>query len=197
MNPFFGKYRGKVVDNLDPLKLGRVQVSVPAVYGDGKMSWAMPCVPYAGNKVGLFAVPPKNANIWVEFEGGNIDYPIWTGCFWNSGEVPQAAATPSVKVFRTEGVELVMNDTKGSGGVTLKVTSPAVSVPLSVVIDSNGLQISTKTAKVKVSPKAIEVTLPPGSIRLASSIVETKHGGASVSLQQAKVAINKSALEVI
>lgn len=65
---FFGKYRGKVENNIDPMQLGRVQVKVPAVLGDGTMSWAMPCVPYAGSGVGFFAIPPNGANIWVEFE---------------------------------------------------------------------------------------------------------------------------------
>ena len=73
--------------------LGRVQVSVPAVLGDGRLSWAMPCVPYAGSQVGFFAIPPVGANVWVEFEGGDPDYPIWSGCFWGTGEVP---ATPAM-----------------------------------------------------------------------------------------------------
>lgn len=67
---FLGKHRGKVENNVDPLQLGRVQVSVPAVLGDGRLSWAMPCVPYAGSGVGLFAVAPVGANVWVEFEQG-------------------------------------------------------------------------------------------------------------------------------
>ena len=58
---FFGKYRGKVVNNLDPMQLGRVQVSVPAILGEGRMSWAMPCTPYAGSGVGFFAIPPVDA----------------------------------------------------------------------------------------------------------------------------------------
>lgn len=73
---FFGKYRGKVESNLDAFQQGRVQVSCPAVLGDGSLSWAMPCAPYAGSGVGFFAVPPNGANVWVEFEGGDPDYQI-------------------------------------------------------------------------------------------------------------------------
>jgi hypothetical protein len=58
MPQFFGKYRGKVTANRDPLNLGRIQVSVPAVFEEGKQSWAMPCSPYAGNGIGLFTIPP-------------------------------------------------------------------------------------------------------------------------------------------
>ena len=85
---YFGKYRGQVEINLDPMMQGRVQVSCAAVLGDGQMSWAMPCSPYGGSGVGFFMIPPVGANVWVEFEGGNIDYPIWSGCFWGVGEVP-------------------------------------------------------------------------------------------------------------
>jgi hypothetical protein len=83
----FGKYRGKVEKNKDPEGLGRLLVSCPSVMGQ-ETNWAMPSVPYAGKSVGFFALPPVQTNVWVEFEGGNIDLPIWAGCFWNKGEVP-------------------------------------------------------------------------------------------------------------
>jgi uncharacterized protein involved in type VI secretion and phage assembly len=91
---YYGKYRGKVESNLDPLGLGRVQVSVPAVLGDATQAWAMPCVPYAGKGVGLFMVPPVGALAWVEFEAGDPDYPILAGCFWGQGEPPMPAPGP-------------------------------------------------------------------------------------------------------
>ena len=81
MNPLFGKYRGKVEDDIDPLGMGRLRVSVPALAGGGHSSWALPCVPYAGRDVGFYALPPIGANVWVEFEGGDLNYPIWSGCF--------------------------------------------------------------------------------------------------------------------
>ena len=76
---YFGKYRGTVVSNDDPTSRGRLQVTVPNLVEN---TWAMPCVPYAGSGVGFFAIPPVGANVWVEFEGGDPDYPIWSGCFW-------------------------------------------------------------------------------------------------------------------
>ena len=44
--------------------------------------WALPAVPYAGDGVGFFMIPPIGASVWIEFEHGDPDYPIWTGCFW-------------------------------------------------------------------------------------------------------------------
>jgi hypothetical protein len=197
MNNFFGKYRGKVENNVDPQRLGRLQVSVPSVLGEGRLSWAMPCVPYAGPKVGLIALPPKNANVWVEFEGGNLDYPIWTGCFWDKGQIPLKRPDASAKVLKTEGIELTLDDTQGSGGLTLKVGSPSVSVPATLVINSKGVQVTTQGARLRVTPSRIEITLAPASVELSPSGAEVKHGSASVKLQAPRVTINNGGLEVI
>src|SRR5437660_6298777 len=89
LQKFYGKYRGTVRVNKDIEQLGRLLVEVPDVFGPNLTSWAMPCVPYAGLQLGMYVVPPVNAGVWVEFEQGDPDYPIWTGCFWGSpAEVP-------------------------------------------------------------------------------------------------------------
>ncbi|VVB52068.1 Uncharacterised protein [uncultured archaeon] len=137
MKQFFGKYRGKVKNNIDPMQLGRIQVSVPAVLGEGRMSWAMPCVPYAGSGVGFFAIPPVDANVWVEFEGGSPDYPIWSGCFWGTGEVPALPALAEMKVFKTDAGTITMNDLPGIGGITIETTAG-----MKVVINALGIEIT-------------------------------------------------------
>jgi hypothetical protein len=91
----YGKYRGMVLNNIDPMQIGRLLVQVPDVGGLLPSSWAMPCVPVAGIQNGTFAVPIIGSGVWVEFEHGDIDYPIWVGCFWGSAaEVPPAALLP-------------------------------------------------------------------------------------------------------
>lgn len=104
----FGKYRGRVINNVDPERRGRLQVEVPAVYEDNTLNWALPCVPFAGPGVGLYLIPPIGANIWVEFEGGDIDYPIWSGCFWGTGECPATAFTE--KTLVTDVATLRLDD---------------------------------------------------------------------------------------
>jgi hypothetical protein len=102
LQKFYGKYRGTVRVNKDIEQLGRLLVEVPDVFGPNLTSWAMPCVPYAGLQLGMYVVPPVNAGVWVEFEQGDPDYPIWTGCFWGSpAEVPLDAftTTPAMPVF--------------------------------------------------------------------------------------------------
>src|SRR5206468_12714314 len=94
MKKLLGKFRGRVDNNFDPNNLGRVLVSVPHVLA--APGWAMPCVPYAGAvpPAGIYAIPPIGANVWIEFEGGNADHPIWTGCFWETGQTPPLALAP-------------------------------------------------------------------------------------------------------
>ncbi len=94
-NRYYGKYRGTVINNVDPEQRGRIQAIVPAVQGLVPMGFAMPCVPLAGKQEGTFMVPQLGAGVWIEFEQGDPDYPIWVGGFWGAfAEVPPAALVP-------------------------------------------------------------------------------------------------------
>jgi len=152
MSQFYGKYRGTVANNVDPQQQGRIQVRVPAVLGDGQLSWAMPCAPFAGPQVGLFVVPPMGANVWVEFEGGDPNSPIWCGGFWGLGEVPALPALAEMKVFKTDTITMTLSDLPGIGGFTLEVNPPAVLTPLKIVCNSAGIEISNAGASVKLLP---------------------------------------------
>jgi hypothetical protein len=153
---FHGKYRGTVVNNIDPLTRGRVQVSVPAVLGGGRLSWAEACVPYAGDQVGLFAVPPVGANVWVEFEAGDPDFPILAGCFWGDGQAP-GTGLPTTKVLKTDGVTVTLEDLPGGGGLTVEVGSPAVPVAMKVACTSAGIELSIGSSKVVLSATSVSV----------------------------------------
>lgn len=129
---FFGKYRGVVVDDNDSEGLGRLLVQIPAVLGDQAV-WALPCVPFAGPDVGFFALPPIGAHCWVEFETGDISYPIWTGCYWSSGQIPAEDASPSITFIRTESVSIRIDDDAGTieietaGGARLEITGTEIT----------------------------------------------------------------------
>ena len=114
-NRFYGKYRGVVVDVDDPENIGRLRANVPEVLGDVESPWALPCAPYAGAGMGCYQVPPVDAGVWIEFEAGDPARPIWAGCWWGSGQLPEneagTAATPPIKIIRTEsGMMLTMDD---------------------------------------------------------------------------------------
>src|SRR5208283_198592 len=115
-NRFYGKYRGTVTD-VDP-QTCRIKATVPAVLGDKPTGWCMPCVPYAGPKVGMAFLPEQGSGVWIEFEGGDVSYPIWTGCYWRSGEQPSDAA-PAVKAIVTKaGHKILLDDDAGSITIT-------------------------------------------------------------------------------
>lgn len=160
MSEFFGKYRGKVENNVDPMQQGRIQVSVPAVLGEGQSSWAMPCAPYAGSGVGLFTIPPSESNVWVEFEGGDPDYPIWSGCFWGTGEAPATPTVAQMKVLKTDTATITINDTPGAGGIKIETTT-GMKIEMSVTgitIDNGmGASIKLEGPKVSVNGSALEV----------------------------------------
>lgn len=152
MTDFLSKYRGKVENNIDPMQQGRIQVSVPSVLGEGRMSWAMPCVPYAGSGVGFFAIPPVGANVWIEFEGGNPDYPIWSGCFWGAGEVPAMPAIAEMKVLKTDMGTITLNDLPGVGGITIEtITGMKIEINALGIEITNGQGGSIKLTGPQVS----------------------------------------------
>lgn len=180
MAAFYGKYRGTVANNLDPLQLGRLQVAVPAVATDGRLVWAMPCVPYAGHGVGFVALPPIGANVWVEYEGGNPDEPIWAGCFWANGETPVTPMTPNMKCIKTEGISLIMDNTPGGGSLTIQVGPPVTPQAFKIIVDTLGIKLAAGASVLQLLPAAIEL----------------QQGAASVKLSPISVNINNGALEV-
>lgn len=134
---FLGKFRGVVTDNRDPLMLGRVRARVQDVLGDNDSGWALPSLPYAGKGVGLFLVPPVDASVWIEFEHGDPDYPIWTGCFWSLGEPPATPAVAEMKVLKTDAGTITINDLPGIGGITIET-----SAGMKIVINMQGIEIN-------------------------------------------------------
>ena len=144
--PFFGKFRGTVVNNIDPLQIARIQALVPDVLGLLPSSWAMPCVPVAGPNMGIFTVPPIGAGVWIEFEKGDPEYPIWVGGYWGSvAETPALAkAVPpifsSITLQTTLTNGIVISDVPGpTGGILLQTTAGAmISVSAIGITISNG-----------------------------------------------------------
>jgi uncharacterized protein involved in type VI secretion and phage assembly len=157
---FYGKYRGIVVSNADPKQLGRLQVSCPQ-FGAVPLSWAMPCVPFAGPLMGFAALPIPGSGVWIEFEQGDIDYPIWVGCFWGEGELPPAAhavppETPGI-VLQTPTISLVLSDTAGL--LVQSVSGANLSInPAGVVALTGSASVLVNGPTVNVNGPALVVT---------------------------------------
>lgn len=197
MRPFWGKYRGTVIDNEDPLMLGRLQVSAPQVLGEVLTAWAMPCVPYAGRQVGFYMMPPVGAAVWVEFEGGDLDYPIWSGCFWREGERPAAAELPTMRMIQTTSGKLVFNDLPGEGGFTLSTVDPAVSVPITITASTQGVSFTIADVRIGMTEAGVTITAEPASLVLEAAGVTLAHGSAMVNAVEPEVSINEGSLTVL
>jgi uncharacterized protein involved in type VI secretion and phage assembly len=159
---YFGKFRGTVVNNVDPMQIGRIQVMVPDVSNVMLSSWAMPCVPVAGINMGMFTVPLIGAGVWVEFEQGDPDYPIWVGCFWGmAAEVPLLShtvppAVPGITLQTPLKNGIVISDVPGpTGGIQIQTATGAmISVTDIGIMISNG-----KGAVINLTGPTVDINL--------------------------------------
>lgn len=141
---YFGKYRGMVINNIDPLQMGRIMAQVPDVSSVIPTTWATPCVPITGVQSGMFVMPAIGSGVWIEYEQGDPDYPIWSGGFWGSAaDVPALAlagnpASPSIVLQTLGQVSVVLSDLPGpTGGIMLKTLTGAM-----ILVNDIGITIS-------------------------------------------------------
>ncbi|MFJ9456291.1 phage baseplate assembly protein V [Kitasatospora sp. NPDC101447] len=150
---YFGKYRGEVTSVDDPLKSGRLKAKVPEVLGDVETGWALPCTPYAGQRSGLYTVPPVGSALWVEFEAGDPSRPIWTGCWWGPLEAPGAPTSPLPSPGRREltsetGLTVALDD----DGHTLTVSDMTGQNLLEIKADSGQVTLQALTQVTLEAP---------------------------------------------
>jgi hypothetical protein len=173
---FYGKYRGVVINNVDPMQMGRINALVPDVSTVLPTTWAMPCVPIAGIQMGLFAMPTIGSGVWIEFENGDPDYPIWTGCFWGSpAEVPLMSrlvppAIPGITFQTPLQNGIMISDLPGpAGGILLKIATLA-----SIMINDTGITIQNgKGAAITMNGPMITIAAPTINITGLVSINKT------------------------
>ena len=146
---FVGKYRATVLVNVDPEQRGRLQLMIPDVLGEIPSTWAEACVPLAGPTgppMGVYMVPPIGAGVWAEFEQGDINHPIWTGCRWGAqSDIPTLAkaglpTSPNIVMQTLAQHVLVISDmppTPATGGIILQSTTKAT-----IVVNDSGIYIS-------------------------------------------------------
>ncbi len=169
----FGKYRGVVVDNDDPDRRGRLKLKVPAVLGQLEL-WAMPCVPFAGDEVGLFSLPNSGDGVWVEFEAGDPSHPIWTGCFWAKDELPEVSG-PDERVWKT-------------GEITVRLIE-GDPPELSLELDGG--------AVIRLAGDEVETDAGGSVIRVEGSQISIDaNSGGKVDVGNSTTSINDGALEV-
>lgn len=147
-NRFFGKYRGTVTA-VDSSTL-RIKAKVPAVLADQPTGWCEPCLPFAGKNMGLAFLPEVGAGVWIEFEAGDVSYPIWVGCYWRAGEAPKDA-TPTVKAIVTKsGHKLLLDDNAKS--ITISDSNQNT-----LTLDKNGITLKHSSSKLELSASAVKI----------------------------------------
>lgn len=156
---YSGKYRGTVVNNIDPMQQGRIQAMVPDVLGSGVSTWALACVPFAGTQAGIWCVPAMGAGVWMEFEQGDPERPVWTGCFWGStADVPAPAlavppAVCHVIIQTTSQNAISVSDAPGpAGGIMLKSVSGAM-----ILVNEVGITITNGSASIQLSGPTVTI----------------------------------------
>ncbi|HEX4381428.1 MAG TPA: phage baseplate assembly protein V [Myxococcales bacterium] len=161
--PFYGKYRGTVSDVQDTMFLGRIKANVPDVLGDQESGWALPCAPFGGDGAGLFVLPKVGAGVWIEFEHGDPEFPIWAGCWFGaSSQVPSDAWQPApytgVYLKTVGGIIVSLDDNAGSisfktpNGQELNLTADAIEIKF-----SGSCSIKLGSSGVSVNDGALEV----------------------------------------
>ncbi|HMC54296.1 MAG TPA: phage baseplate assembly protein V [Gemmatimonadaceae bacterium] len=162
---YVGKYRGIVINNVDPMMRGRLMLEVPDVLGLTPSTWAEPCTPLAGPTgppMGVYMVPPIGAGVWVEFEQGDPDFPIWVGCRWGTtADIPPLAkaglpVSPNI-VMQTAGQHMIMISdmppSPATGGIMLKSATGAM-----IVVNDSGIYISNgKGAMITMIGPTVDV----------------------------------------
>lgn len=159
------------MDTADPTERGRLMVKVPSVLGNEQL-WAMPCVPYAGAGVGFYALPPVGTGVWLQFEGGDPSYPVWTGFFWADGELPDES-NEGIKIWKTDSLSVRLDD---------------VAKEIEVNADDS--------AKILISDKVEQTAGSASHITSSSGIVSTSSGKGKVEVTGSGVNVNSGALEV-
>lgn len=179
LKQYYGKYRGTVINNVDPEQRGRIMAMVPDVLGLTPSSWAMPCLPIAGKQNGVFMVPKIGDGVWIEFEQGDPDFPIWVGGFWGAvAEVPLAAtvgnpADPNIVIQSLLQQAVIVSDMPPSppppvmppvpttGGVILRSATGAYIIVNDVGIfisNGKGATIELLGPSVMINKLALVVT---------------------------------------
>ncbi len=154
---FYGKYRGIVTDIQDPLMQGRIKAKVPEVLGDDESGWALPCLAFGGSRMGFFVLPDVGSTVWMEFEHGDPDYPIWAGSWFGSkADMPSQLMSPPFKktmIMTKAGHGIILDDSPGAGGITLQTAGGQ-----KIVLTSQGIEIDNGSgAVIKLSANQVSV----------------------------------------
>jgi uncharacterized protein involved in type VI secretion and phage assembly len=162
---YYGKYRATVLNNVDPLNQGRIMVQLADIYGLFPSTWALPSFPMAALTASIVALPPVGSSVWVDFEAGDPEYPIWSGAFWpDSGQFPPLALTgtpvnPNIHLQTTLGVSITLSDNPAQNVLIMTPAGQTITMGAAGITITNGVaSIAMVGASVIINNGALTVT---------------------------------------
>lgn len=164
---YYGKYRGIVTDNTDPDKLGRIKARVPSVMGETEVGWALPAFPFAGDGHGHVMLPEIDSAVWIEFEAGNLDSPIWSGGFFLASQALPEPQGVGVRVIVSKNHHRVVLDDESDeitvthdSGPEIKMSATEISLTIGGSKIVMGLAaITINDGVLKIGPAGVSLAM--------------------------------------
>jgi hypothetical protein len=161
---YYGKYRGIVTEVADPESRCRIRATVPAVLGEHPCGWAMPALPWAGNGHGVVMLPAIGSGVWIEFEAGRLNNPIWSGAWWAAGQRPEPQGDAVRVIVSEQGHSIVIDDEANElvithgGGPSIKLTSSEI------VLTCGSCELRIGTQDISLNSGLVKVGLAGASL---------------------------------
>lgn len=167
---YFGKYRGIVTDIDDPNNQCRVRATVPAVLGEHACGWALPAAPFAGDGHGMVMLPKVGSGVWIEFEAGQLDNPIWSGAWWASGERPEPQGAGVRVIVSEQGHKVILDDEANE----VKIVHGDSTIAKVITLSSNEVVITCGACEIKITNE--NISLNNGLIKVGLAGVSLVNG---------------------
>jgi uncharacterized protein involved in type VI secretion and phage assembly len=167
---YYGKYRGIVTDVDDPENRCRIRATVPAVLGDHACGWAMPAAPFAGDGHGMVMLPKVGSGVWIEFEAGNLDQPIWSGAWWANGQRPEPQGQGVRVIVSEQGHKLILDDDANEVKL-IHGSGPEIT------LSANEIVLACGACEIRISDQ--NISLNSGQIKIGLAGVSLVNGAMS------------------
>lgn len=142
---YYGTYRAFVVDNNDPEERGRLKLKIPTIHGDQVHDyWAFPKGQYAGNGYGFLMLPKIGDAVYVVFENGDSEHPLWEHGWWAKNEMMDIDSYPDDFVLHTHANHRVELNNKGNN-IRIKLSEGSV-----IEVNDFGISLIRNGGKVSI-----------------------------------------------
>lgn len=170
---YFGKYRGIVTDVDDPNDQCRIRAQVPAVLGEHPCGWALPSAPFAGDGFGVVMLPKVGSGVWIEFEAGRLDSPIWSGAWWASGQRPEPRGEQVRVIVSEQGHKIILDDDANE----VQIIHGDTAITKSIKLTGSEIVITCGACEIKISNE--NISLNNGLIKVGLAGVSLVNGAMS------------------